>query len=290
MVINKVNKKIRELLRRYEFLRILEMYWFSIKTQKKSNNSFASEQVTLDNIISSLGIGSGYVVDIAASDGFTQSSTFGLFSNSAWHGLAVEMDSKKFSKLAYIYSKFEHARLARNKVTPVNVVDLLKSYEVPIDFEVLNLDIDSYDLHVINSLLLGQYQPKIVTMEINEKIPPGVYFTVDFHSDHFWTGDHFFGCSIDAAHSVLDQFEYDLVEIKYNNAFFVHQSVNQGRLPKLSPNIAYRNGYANQKDRLEIFPWNSEMDHWLELPSNEVLDEMLVLFANYQGRFTVHLS
>src|ERR1700722_16850208 len=170
---------------------------------KRGDNSYAGEFEYLRLLLKKLNITGGFVVDIAASEGVTQSSTLGFFSNRDWRGLAVEMDPEKFANLAFIYSQFEDVKLARCRVTPVNVEALLVGNEVPQDFTLLSLDIDSYDLSVMDEMLRAGFRPQIVSMEINEKIPPPVYFTVNFEDSHFWQGDHFYGCSLAAAASVV---------------------------------------------------------------------------------------
>ena len=44
----------------------------------------------------------------------------------------------------------------------------------------LNIDIDSYDLEVLVTILENSYKPDIVSIEINEKIPPPIYFKVTY--------------------------------------------------------------------------------------------------------------
>jgi hypothetical protein len=256
----------------------------------KVDGSYCNERSILENYVSQLRLSSGFVVDIAASDGFTQSCTLGLFSRAGWNGLAVEMDSRKFSELAKLYSRFSGAKLARCRVTPSNVVELLRGYEVESDLTVLNLDIDSYDLHVIKSILSAGYAPLLITMEINEKIPPGIFFSVDYHSDHAWAGDHFFGCSIDAACYVVKPFGYKLVHLEYNNAFFVRTDLNLITDPDLDAKSAYFAGYQNRNDREQFFPWNSNVDHWMQLARDDAIKAVSAFFGGYQGLFTLAKS
>jgi len=229
-------------------------------------------------------------VDMAASDGYHQSSTLGLFASSGWSGFAVEMDPEKFYKLSYIYSEFRNAKLARNRVTPNNVVDLLKSFEVPNDFDVLNLDIDSYDLEIITSILDSKFRPKIISMEINEKIPPGIFFTVNFDENHYWQGDHFYGCSIDAASEVIKSFDYILWQVENNNAFFISKEVALENFKDETASAAYIKGYKKNANREEIFPWNADVDHWLELSTEEAIEEINQHFKKYNGKFTLRSS
>ena len=111
---------------------------FNLKSS--GDNSFAGEAAYMNFLLNKLAIGSGFVVDIAASNGVSQSCTLQLFESDKWGGLAVEMDPLKFAILSFIYSAFSNVRLARCRVTPHNVCALLTGNEVPLDFDVLNLD------------------------------------------------------------------------------------------------------------------------------------------------------
>ena len=266
---------------------LYSLYSINRKAKKGGDSSYANERDILESLLKSLGMHSGFIVDIAASDGFSQSCTLGLFGSKKWSGLAVEMDPDKFSILAYIYSSFPNAKLARTRVTPNNIVDLLKSFEVPKDFEVLNLDIDSYDLYVIKSMLIGGFKPRVITMEINEKIPSGVYFTVDFDENHYWQTDHFYGCSIDAASEVVKEFGYILWKVEYNNAFFIKNEVASLYFEDQAAEQAYTKGYKIRADRRAKFPHNADVDHWLNLNSTEAVREIAEYFIRYRGKFTV---
>jgi hypothetical protein len=52
--------------------------------------------------------------------------------------------------------------------TPNSLDNLLSKTNIPIDFDILSIDIDSYDYHVWKSL--KKYKPKIVIIEINSSI------------------------------------------------------------------------------------------------------------------------
>lgn len=281
-----------------KFLNISLSDFIVMKDQNKLSNliskgtesSFAGERNSLEEIIEDLAFGKGFVVDIAASDGFTQSSTVGLFQRANWGGLAVEMDPVKFSKLAFLYRNFTNTKLANTRVTPFNASELLNAFEVDKDFEVLNLDIDSYDLAVLHSLFISGFLPKVITAEINEKIPSGVYFTVDFDDKHYWKGDHFFGCSIDALSQLANDFGYCLIKVEYNNALFVRNDQMTDKYLNLSAQEAYEKGYKNKENRRELFPWNSDVDYWLDLSPEELLPEIQRHFADYEGKYTLRIS
>lgn len=252
---------------------------------KSNDNSYGNEWAVLKNYLDILGIKSGQVVDVAASDGVSQSCTIPLFRDHSWSGLAVEMDPKKFSSLAYIYSNYENCRLARCRVTPENVNSLLLANEISIEFEVLNLDIDSYDLFVIKAALTNGFRPKIITMEINEKIPPPLYFTVKYDTTHYWKGDHFYGCSAAAAVATVTPFGYILASIEYNNAVFIRTELAAGKIKEVSVTDAFNEGYRNRENRKALFPWNQDVDSALDMNADDALSFFDDYFSKYKGKF-----
>ncbi len=254
---------------------------------KSNDTSFAHEHTHLRKLTTMLDIGHGFVVDIAASDGVNLSTTLGFFKDPNWRGLAVEMDPVRFAKLAVVYSNFPNARLARGRVTPNNVASLLQGYEVPKDFSLLSLDIDSYDLYVLKEILNAGYHPRIITMEINERIPPPIYFTVEYDDKHFWQGDHFFGCSLAAAADLAKSQGYILESLRYNNAIFIRADVAGKLFSDTSIEKAYAEGYQNKPDRAKLFPWNEHFDQLFSMSSDGALKLLHDAFSKYKGLYTL---
>lgn len=221
-----------------------------------------------------------YAVDIGASDGVTMSNTFALFRD-GWNGLAVEYDGERFARLAAEHAELGTA-LARTKVTPLNVADLLRAYDVPRDFTFLSLDIDGYDYFVLEALL-GAFRPKLICAEINEKIPPPLAFTVKWDPAFAWNGDHFYGQSIAQLGALVEKSGYELLELHYNNAFLAPRELGLG--PSLTPEDAYQRGYASQPDRREKFPWNADVEHVLAMDPAAAEAFFFAFFAAYEGQF-----
>jgi hypothetical protein len=252
-----------------------------------TNSSFANEYPKIKGIVSKLNITDGFVVDMAASDGVSQSCTLEFFKDSTWSGLALEMDPDKFAKLSFLYANFPNAKLARGRITPHNVVSTLLGFEVPNDFSLLNLDIDSYDLYVIYEMLKGGFRPKIISMEINEKIPSSVYFTVDYDEGHYWKGDHFYGCSLRAASETVKPFGYFLESLQYNNAIFVRSDLASHLFNDTSVEAAYEIGYKNKPDRKKLFPWNADVECLLEFSKDDSIKFINNFFSKYDGKYSI---
>ena len=271
----------------WNFLKAIRRLYRLRQLSRSGDSSYGGEFVAIEKMLRKLGITNGYIVDIAASDGVTQSSTLPLFAR-GWAGLAVEMDPWKFAVLSFIYSDFTNARLARARVTPVNIVPLLTGNEVPRNFDLLNLDIDSYDLFVLESMLNGNFRPKAISMEINEKIPVPIYFTVKYDETHFWQGDHFYGCSLTAAGTLLRKHGYILESVEYNNALFVRVDC-AGSSVGIDDETAYQSGYASRKDRLKLFPWNAEVEGLMSMTPDQALAEVHRMFLKYRGKYVASL-
>ena len=245
------------------------------------------ESKKLLQLCEELNINSGSYVDIGASDGWTSSATFPFAKNDNFSGLSIELDNKKFKKMEFIYRKFNNAYLSKSKVSPENVTEILKKFDVLYDFDILNLDIDSYDLFVIKKLL-ESHKPKIVSMEINEKIPPPLFFTVTYNDKHFWKGDHFFGCSLQAAYDEVSKFGYRLYTLIYNNAIFISDDIKIN-VPDRTLTQIYNDGYVNKPDRKEKFSYNYDVDVLLKINPSDSIEFINNLFKDYQGKYQLEL-
>jgi len=250
--------------------------------QPPAKFSHLDEEAVLALFLQRLGTVEKYAVDIGASDGVTMSNTFALFRD-GWKGLAVEYDGERFARLAMEHAELGTA-LARAKVTPLNVADLLRAYDVPQDFTFLSLDIDGYDYFVLEALL-GAFRPKLICAEINEKIPPPLEFTVKWNPAFAWSGDHFYGQSIAQLGALVEASGYELLELHYNNAFLAPRELKLG--PSLTPEDAYQRGYAGQPDRREKFPWNADVDHVLGMDPAGAETFFLAFFQRYEGQFAL---
>jgi hypothetical protein len=226
------------------------------------------------------------IVDIASSDGISQSPVYPFFRAGAG-GLALELDPTKFALLSFFYREFSSVNLVRDKVTPLTAPKILIAAEIPIDFQILNVDIDSYDLDVLIGILSAGYKPKVITLEINEKIPPGIYFKVLYSDEFQWAGDHFFGCSLTAATDEVVPFGYVLHALEFNNAVFVREDVLNSIQDAITPSEAWLQGYFNRADRSRFFSHNTDLDHWGTMPLDLCELEIQSHFKNHLGEFVI---
>lgn len=251
--------------------------------------SWLNEENVLKKLIQELdGKGSihRFYVDLGAGDGVTMSNTTRLALD-GWKGLAVELDSKSANTFLENYRNLHDVTFDQSKITPLNVVDILRRHQVPHNFDVLSLDIDGYDYFVLEAIL-QEYRPTIIITEINEKIPPPLEFTVLFNEDYVWEANCFYGQSISKLKKLATSTGYALVHLEYNNAFLICKEAWNKK--DLTAQEAYLAGYQNNTKRAHYFPWNACVDHLLEGSPAENFQFLNQFFEKYQGKYVLEMG
>ena len=115
--------------------------------------------------------------EFGAWDGVHGSNTFNLVKKLNYKAIYIEGDKTKYKDLIITSKNFKKIipfnKYVSHKKKSLNSLDnILKKTKIKKNFDVLSIDIDSFDLAVWKSLKI--YRPKIVIIEINSEIPPGV--------------------------------------------------------------------------------------------------------------------
>jgi len=116
-----------------------------------------------------------WCVEFGAWDGKHLSNTF-LLVEQGWNAVYIEGDTEKYGDLLKTVDAYP-------KIVPINAMvgfgtdnssnldNLLNKVQMPDDFDLLSIDIDSNDLAVWQSF---SGNPKIVVIEINSSLRPGI--------------------------------------------------------------------------------------------------------------------
>ena len=161
------------------------MLFSNIFYNKYNKNIYSQngEDGIILELLRRLNISSGYVCEFGAWDGIYASNTFNLVKNYNFNAIYIEGDANKYKDLLETCNSYKN-------ITPINsyvdhndtnnsldnsLDNLLSKTEIPEDFDILSIDIDSYDYHVWKSL--NKYNPKIVIIEINSSID----VNIDYH-------------------------------------------------------------------------------------------------------------
>lgn len=150
-----------------------------LKQYRKNLYSQNGEDGILDEIWRRLGIAEGWFVEFGAWDGKHLSNAYHLLADKGWHGVFIECREDRYLDLLKTKEGFAeklHTICAMVGYEGDNKLDdLLAATPIPKDFEMLSIDIDSYDLEVWNAV--EKYRPKLVVIECNSAYPPGMIST-----------------------------------------------------------------------------------------------------------------
>jgi hypothetical protein len=132
------------------------------------------EDGIIEELLNRLDISNGWVCEFGAWDGKHLSNTFNLVEKKNFQAVYIEGNNNRYLdllKTCNLYSKIIPINKFVDHNNSENSLDnLLKSTNIPLDFDILSVDIDSYDYQVWDSL--KNYKPKIVIIEINSSIEP----------------------------------------------------------------------------------------------------------------------
>lgn len=141
---------------------------------RKNYYSQNGEDGIIEEILKRMEIKRGWFVEFGAWDGKHLSNTYMLVEK-GWNGVEIEGNPNKFESLKKTIGSNERINLICTYVSieVENSIDsILSKTEIPKDFDVISIDIDSYDWQIWKSFM--NYTPKIVIIEINSSIPPGI--------------------------------------------------------------------------------------------------------------------
>ncbi|MDW3219593.1 MAG: hypothetical protein R8F63_13355 [Acidimicrobiales bacterium] len=124
-------------------------------------------------------------------------------------------------------------------ITAENINELFARYDVPDDFDLLSIDIDSNEYWVLRALD-GRYRPRVLTMEYNASLGPVARKTIAYDPTHIWDVSSYFGASLAALHDLASRRGYELVgcDSMGVNAFWVRAGESHG-LRALTPAEAW---------------------------------------------------
>jgi hypothetical protein len=115
------------------------------------------------------------------------------------------------------------------RISRENVGRCFQQMDVPLEFDLLSLDIDQNTYYVWEGL--AAYRPRVVVTEYNGALPPDIDWKVRYDEDRRWDGTQNFGASLKAFENLGRRLGYSLVGCEFigANAFFVRDDLVAGR-------------------------------------------------------------
>jgi len=158
------------------------------------------EDGVIASIFSTVGTTNRFFVEIGCGDG-TECNTRRLAEVAEWDGFKLDCDHSDAQRRVY-----------QETVTPNNVGQLLIKYGCPAAPDLLSIDIDSNDWHVLHAIL-QRYQPVLIVAEYNANLGFLVDATVPIHHTK-WNGSRYFGASYTAFNCLAKRFHYRIVYVE----------------------------------------------------------------------------
>ena len=214
------------------------------------------EDGILDEIIKRLNFKknkSNWCVEFGAWDGIYLSNTFNLV-KSGWNAIYIEGDKNKFKDLLKTKAKNPkitaiNKYVSKERSSILSLDNILKSTDLPKDFEVLSIDIDSFDLEVWEAV--STYSPKIVVIEINSAYLPGI---IKWHSGK---NSNVNGNSFSATLKVGRDKGYELICHTGNMIFLRQDLIDKIKIDQRFidyPELLYDDTwYSIEKNKLKMF-------------------------------------
>ena len=188
--------------------------------------SQAGEDGMIAEIFRRIGVTNKVFVEFGSGDGHENNTVFLLCHD--WTGLWIDADRKAVNTVRKNFAADIQSRrliILEAIVAAENIENLLARANVPLEFDLLSIDIDRNDYWVWRKI--ERYRPRTVVVEYNEKFPPGIEWVIEYDANAFWDGTDQFGASLTAFEILGRRKGYVLVGCTLGgvNAFFVRQDL-----------------------------------------------------------------
>ena len=240
----------------------LEKYGYKVYSQN-------DEDGILAEIFNRIGTASKRFIEFGVEDG-TESNSH-LLLHKGWKGLWLEGDKDSYQSIQQKFRLLienQQLQVVNSYVTKENVNDLFEANGFKGEIDLLSIDIDGNDYHVLEAVTI--VNPRVIAIEYNGKFPPDVSWTMAYNQFYRWNETDCHGASLKALTDLCMEKGYQLAGTNMMgvNAFFVRKDLALNNLfitPAAAENLynplrlwmSYRNGHpsktclAVQKDGIE---------------------------------------
>lgn len=171
-------------------------------------------------------------VEIGVGNGLENNTTYLL--SQGWRGAWIEADPENLRRIRRRFaSVLEEGRLTlvAERVDRENAGKLLAELALPDALDLLSVDVDGNDYHVLEAL--EPLRTRVLVAEYNPKFPPPVEWVMRYDPEHRWDETDYYGASLAALERLLRRRGFALVgcSLTGQNAFFVRRDLAEAHFP-----------------------------------------------------------
>jgi hypothetical protein len=115
-----------------------------------------------------------------------------------WEGIQIDANNSDNPNIKKLF------------VTPENIVPFLKENEVPHGFDLLTIDIDSFDLDILEKVV-PEYRPRVICTEFNPAIDPSSSCKLKYEEGYVWDKTTKYGYSFGAGVKFCNNHGYKII-------------------------------------------------------------------------------
>ena len=192
--------------------------------------SQTDEDGIIREIFKRIGLANKTFVEFGIGNGLENNTLALLFED--WQGLWIDASSRSINKIKKHFSGIIESgqlKVVQSFVTTGNINKLIASNIDVEEVDLLSVDIDGNDYHIIDSI--SCVMPRVIVVEYNAKFTPPTLFCMDYDETHTWRKDDCFGASLKFFEVNLAKKGYCLVGCNVSgvNAFFVREDLVSGK-------------------------------------------------------------
>ena len=184
------------------------------------------EDGIIGEIFKRIGVETKTFVEIGTGPGL-QNNTLALLV-AGWKGIWVEADRQcalAIEKGLGPVLETGRLRLINTAATAENIDEILRSAAPGPCVDLLSIDIDGNDFHVLDAI--RSLQARVLVLEYNSKFPPPLRYCQEYEPERVWDGSDHWGASLEFLAEKVSARGYRLVGccLAGVNAFFVREDL-----------------------------------------------------------------
>ena len=190
-----------------------------LKEYAKNFTSQWGEDGIIGRILEILPDNDKWCVEFGAWDGILFSNTRHLINIHDYNAVLIEANKDKYQELVK-NNAYNKKMIPVNKFVSFDEGEdhldfILNKTDIPINFDLLSIDIDGNDYHIWDSI--QKYKPKIVCIEYNPTVPNNIEFIQERNNNVTQ------GCSLLALMNLAREKGYKMVAATITNGIFVDE-------------------------------------------------------------------